>query len=116
MAMSTFDGDIVRANDAFAGMLGWSSDDLIGMQVADLTHPDDRERDLANLGALQSSEQARQQVTKRYLHRDGHAVSATVWVSAMAPQGRGSGIVLAHIMSHDGPMPLPVQIGPTGTA
>jgi PAS domain S-box-containing protein len=116
MAMSTFDGDIVRANDAFAGMLGWSSDDLIGMQVADLTHPDDRERDLANLGALQSSEQARQQVTKRYLHRDGHAVSATVWVSAMAPQGRGSGIVLAHIMSHDGPMPLPVQIGPAGTA
>jgi PAS domain S-box-containing protein len=111
--MSTFDGDIVRANDAFAGMLGWTSDDLVGMHVADITHPDDRERDVANLGALQSREQTRQQVTKRYLHRDGHAVSATVWVSSMAPQERRPGIVLAHIMAHDGPAS---QVAPAGTA
>jgi len=116
MAMSTFDGDIVRANDAFASMLGWSCDDLVGMRVADITHPDDRARDVANLGALRYSEQTRQQVTKRYLHRDGHAVHATVWVSSMAAQGRQPGIVLAHIMSHDGPAPLPVPIAPTTTA
>lgn len=41
-------------------------------------------------------------MTKRYLHADGHAVRATVWVTAMHPQVGRPGVVLAHIMSHDG--------------
>jgi PAS domain S-box-containing protein len=110
MAMSTFEGDIVRANDAFAGMLGWSSEELVGRNVDEITYPDDRTRDWSNLAALRTREQAHQQVRKRYLHRDGHPVSATVWVASMPPQGPEPGIVLAHIMSHDGP-PLPMQIG-----
>jgi PAS domain S-box-containing protein len=117
MAMSTFDGDIVRANDAFAGMLGWSSDDLVGVNIADITHPEDRQRDHANLSELRGNEQTRQQVTKRYLHRDGHAVTATVWVASLAPQcDQQQGVVLAHIMSHDGPSPQAVRLGSACTA
>lgn len=109
MAMSTLDGSIVRANEAFASMLGRSSDDLLGVRVADITHPEDRDRDDRNLDAIQTSQETRQQVTKRYLHADGHAVNATVWVTAMAPQHDREGIVLAHIMSHDGPLSPPMQ-------
>lgn len=109
MAMSTLDGSIVRANEAFASMLGRSSDDLLGVRVADITHPEDRDRDDRNLDAIQTSQETRQQVTKRYLHADGHAVTATVWVTAMAPQHDREGIVLAHIMSHDGPLSPPMQ-------
>jgi PAS domain S-box-containing protein len=111
MAMSSFDGDIVRANNAFAAMLGWSGDELVGRNVRDITHPDDRERDWANLVVLQTSEQPHQQVHKRYLHRDGHPVSATVWVACMPPQGPRPGIMLAHIMSREEPS-LPVQAVP----
>ena len=109
MAMSTFDGNIVRANDAFANMLGWSSDELVGRNVDDITHPDDRGRFWADLTTSRTSDRTHQQVRKRYLHRDGHAVSATVWVASMPPQGQQPGILLAHIMSHEGPG-LPMQV------
>jgi PAS domain S-box-containing protein len=100
--MSTFDGTIVRVNDAFAGMLGYSHDELVGAQIADITHPQDRERDAENHHALLSGAENRQRVTKRYLHADGHAVRATVWVTAMLDHAERPGVVLAHIMSHDG--------------
>jgi PAS domain S-box-containing protein len=108
MAMSTFGGDIVRANDAFASMLGWSTDELVGRNVDDITHPDDRERDRANLTALRATEQTNQQVRKRYLHRDGHPVAATVWVSSMPPHDETPGVLLAHIMSRDDAAPVRV--------
>lgn len=102
MAMSTYDGTIVRVNDSFAEMLGRSSDQLHDVQVSDITHADDRERDEANLDALSTLHETRQRVTKRYLHADGHPVTATVWVTALPPDDGQPGVVLAHIMSHDG--------------
>jgi PAS domain S-box-containing protein len=102
MAMSTFDGTIMRVNDVYAEMIGRSADELVGVDIADLTHPDDLAQDEKNLDALQSQRDTHQQVTKRYLHADGHPVTATVWVTARHPQGDRPGVVLAHIMAHDG--------------
>ncbi|HET8614518.1 MAG TPA: EAL domain-containing protein [Actinomycetales bacterium] len=112
MAMSTFDGRIVRANDTFASMLGRSGDDLHDVLVADITHPDDRDRDAKNLDLLEAQEQTRQRVTKRYLHANGHPVTATVWVTALPPEQDRPGVVLAHILSHgdSDAWPLPVAV------
>jgi hypothetical protein len=71
--------------------------------------PEHLGRDAANLDALRTGRETRQQVSKQYLHADGHRVHATVWVTAMAPAGDRPGVVLAHIMSHDGGRSTPMQ-------
>ena len=75
----------------------------MGRTVDELTHPDDRRRYWADLTATRTSERRHLEVRKRYLHRDGHVVSAKVWVASMPPQGQQPGIVLAHVMSCDEP-------------
>lgn len=98
MALSTFDGAIVRTNLTFAAMLGYQPDDLIGVGVPDLTHPQDRPTDAANLRDLRSGERIVQQVTKRYVHRDGSAVQAQVWATALDDGVGEPTFVVAHVM------------------
>lgn len=114
MAMSAYDGTITRVNDAFADMLGFSASELVGVRVADITHPDDRERDERNLEALQRLAQSRQELTKRYLDAHGRAVQATVWVRTLPPHGDRPGAVVAHVMSHDS-VPAPPMHGSAAT-
>lgn len=74
----------VRVNTAFAEMLGYIPQDLIGTsEEADITHPDDRASDRANVEALIASSEAARQWDKRYLHRDGHVVWGRVSVAVV---------------------------------
>ena len=41
------DGVILECNDAFAHILGATPAEVVGLNVWDITHPDDRERDMA---------------------------------------------------------------------
>ncbi len=102
MAISSFTGTIIRVNDVYARMLGMAPEDLEGVAVADITHPDDLEQDEKNLTAINAASETHQQVTKRYLDVHGQPVTARVWVTARPAQGDRPGVVLAHIMSHDG--------------
>jgi PAS domain S-box-containing protein len=101
MAISSFDGVILRVNAAYAKMLGFTPDELTGVAIADITHPEDLDQDVRNLDAITSRHETHQEVTKRYVHADGRPVTARVWVTARTSRD-GAGVVLAHIMSHDG--------------
>jgi PAS domain S-box-containing protein len=105
MAISSFDGVLLRVNDAYAKMLGFTPDELAGVAIVDITHPEDLDQDEKNLDAINSRHETHQEVTKRYLHADGQPVVARVWVTAREPHDGGPGVVLAHIMSHDGTTP-----------
>jgi PAS domain S-box-containing protein len=105
MAISSFAGTIIRVNDAYARMLGMTPEDLEGVAIADITHPDDLEQDEKNLDALNAVRETHQQVTKRYLDVNGQSVTARVWVTARPADGDRPGVVLAHITSHDGGSP-----------
>ncbi|MCD5316418.1 sensor histidine kinase [Kineosporia babensis] len=74
------DGRYIRVNDAYARMLGYSSDQMIGMSNAELTHPDDVHRATRQLAGLYSGEYDSYEHTKRLLHRAGHSVDAQVGV------------------------------------
>jgi PAS domain S-box-containing protein len=41
-AMTSLDGRLLRVNDAFANLLGYSPNELVGKQFQEITHPDDR--------------------------------------------------------------------------
>ncbi|HEY5252369.1 MAG TPA: PAS domain S-box protein, partial [Acidimicrobiales bacterium] len=83
MAMSDLDGRILRANPAFAQIVGRLPLDLVGFSVHDLTHPDDRDSGRAEMSRLASTNSAGYQMEKRYIHGDGHEVWVSVSVSCV---------------------------------
>lgn len=70
---------ILRANKAFADMLGYSQEEMTRMTFVELTHPDDRERDyLEGYAPLRTGIGDRGEIEKRYLRKDGTVVWAHV--------------------------------------
>lgn len=104
MAVSDLDGRILRANQAYAALLGRPLDEVVGRTVAELTHPDDRAQDDENLAAAGLDER-QQTVRKRYLHADGSAVHATVEVRVVTSPGGRPCAVVAHVDPTTGPGP-----------
>jgi diguanylate cyclase (GGDEF)-like protein/PAS domain S-box-containing protein len=83
MAVVGQDTRIVRCNQALADMLGYTQDELIGMDGTQLTHPEDLAETQEKLRALFAAEIEGYQLEKRFVHADGHAVLVSVSVSAM---------------------------------
>ncbi len=67
---------ILRANRRMSDMLGRPTEELLGLTVTELTHPDDREISRQALSSL-SRIRPTCHLEKRYLHGDG----SPVWVS-----------------------------------
>jgi len=78
MGISDLDGRIIRANPALGRIVGRGPEDLVGVSVHEMTHPEDRESSSGEMAHLVSSGLLGYQIEKRYLHADGH----DVWVSA----------------------------------
>jgi PAS domain S-box-containing protein len=78
MAMlSVSEGKFIRANDAFCRMSGYSEEELKRLSFADITHTDDRTRDVEGVKALWAGQISRYQTEKRYVTKTG----ATFWGS-----------------------------------
>jgi len=77
MGMRDLEGRIIQTNPAYGKILGRRPEDLVGMSVNDLTHPDDREWSAAEMRNFVSSGSDSYQIEKRYIHSDGDEV----WVS-----------------------------------
>jgi diguanylate cyclase (GGDEF)-like protein/PAS domain S-box-containing protein len=83
MGMSDIEGRILRANSAYGRIVGYPADQLCGMNVHDLTHPDDRESSKAEMAHLALSGTDGYRIEKRYVHADGHEVWVSVSVSCV---------------------------------
>lgn len=89
-------GRILSANPAFCEMLGRREEEVRGMTVADVTHPDDVARSSEQIRRLVSGEVDRFAVDKRYLRADG----GTIWVRDLVkvvPNAEG-GVRLCGVM------------------
>ena len=73
-AIIDLSGRCVQVNTSFAGMLGYTTQELVGVPFADFTHPDDLEADLHLFDAVMRGERDSYQLEKRYLHRDGSII------------------------------------------
>jgi PAS domain S-box-containing protein len=105
MALSDFDGVLQRANQTMADLLGTTPEALVGVRIAGVTHPDDRERDRVNAGRLASGADIAQQVVKRYLDAGGRPVWARVWARALNDESGRPALVVAHIVALEGERP-----------
>ena len=63
-------------NSALANMLGYSVEELIGISVVDITHPDDRAVTLEQFKTFPTGTGLLNRFRKRYFHKSGN----TIWV------------------------------------
>ena len=83
MGMCDLEGRIIQTNAAYGTILGRRPEDLVGMTISDITHPDDREWSSAELREFVSGGAATYQTEKRYIHSDGRSVWAAVSISCV---------------------------------
>ncbi len=81
MAISDLTGNVLSANSAYASIVGLKPDELVGHNVHDLTHPDDRQQSIIQMRRLIESDSNHYQLEKRYMRPDGQPVWASVNVS-----------------------------------
>ncbi len=83
--LTALDGRILRVNAAYARMLGWAPEELVGRTVAEITHPDEQGETEAMMRAGLESDFSGRLLQKRYVRRDG----TTVWAEVNASMVRG---------------------------
>jgi PAS domain S-box-containing protein len=62
-------GKIIRANKKISDMLGYSTQELLGMNVLDITYPEDCDRSLDAFAESKSGKSV--DIVKRYIRKDG---------------------------------------------
>jgi PAS domain S-box-containing protein len=74
-------GRFLQVNRAMCELTGYGEEELLGKRFSDITHPDDLDVSVALKQRMLAGELSRYQITKRYLHPDGHAVWVQVHMS-----------------------------------
>ncbi|MGA2043594.1 MAG: ATP-binding protein [Roseiarcus sp.] len=80
-------GRILRVNRAFAQMLGYEPEELVGRTGSELTHPEDRDNDDGAYRRFLTGDNDTYVAEKRYLRKDGSAI----WCRASAVVARATG-------------------------
>ncbi len=78
MVIVSPEGRFLRVNRALVELLGDSEDELIGLGVPDITHPDDLAEGMQAVEEMVENLRDRYQAEKRYLHADGHVIWADI--------------------------------------
>ena len=73
----------IAVNDRLCATLGYSRDELIRKNWADLTHPDDLNADLDQFQRLLAGEIDAYSLEKRFICNDGHIISAAISVGCV---------------------------------
>jgi PAS domain S-box-containing protein len=69
-------GRFIKVNRKYCEITGYTEAELLRLTVSEITHPEDRQRNINLVRPVLSGEQEHWQIEKRYLRKDGQ----TVWV------------------------------------
>lgn len=95
-AMADHQGIISNVDPIFCELLGMDPADVIGRHVHDITHPDDRGRNIEAIERLLDAKQP-YRIDKRYVRRDGSTVRVRNYVSLFCSnEGQPRVITAAH--------------------
>lgn len=93
-ALVALDNSFLRVNNALCQMLGYTGEELLKVRFRDLTHPDDVQASVEQIGRLVRGEIPTFHMEKRYLRKDGQVV----WGAATVVLIRKDGTPL-HLLS-----------------
>lgn len=83
MALVALDGRFIRVNRALCEIVGYSNEELTGLSLQSITHPESLDADLALAARLSRSEIPRYQLAKRYVRKDGGVVDVMLSASIL---------------------------------
>ncbi|CAM1355101.1 ATP-binding protein [Tenacibaculum halocynthiae] len=75
--------NLIKFNKAFANLLGYTDDELLNVNIYELSHPDDLPQAKKQLKLLEESKIDKFLIKKRYRKKDGNYVSCNTNVSAV---------------------------------
>lgn len=91
------DGRLSRVNRAFADMLGYTLQEMTGVNFVQITHPDDVAESRECIRALLNREQDIYHLCKRYIHKHGHIVWAEITTRMHRDEYGVAQFLLTHI-------------------
>ncbi len=98
MAINRLDGSFLDVNQALAELLGYSTEQMMQLTVADITCPDDQAADALNTDALVAGDAQQVSVDKRYVHASGRTLPVRVRASIVSDEGSGQAYIVAHVL------------------
>ncbi len=96
MTIAALDGRWLWVNDAYCGMLGYESDELLRISHREVTHPDDVDGDNAFVAGALAGECESLEGEKRYVRKDG----SVLWTWVVAQVMRDSSGQPMYLVSH----------------
>jgi PAS domain S-box-containing protein len=78
MAHVGVDGKWQRVNERLCAIVGYTRDELLAKTLQDITHPDDLGASLEQAGRLLRGEVDSYRIERRYIHKQGHVVWASL--------------------------------------
>ena len=78
MVLTSPSGELLRVNEAFASMLGYSPLEISSVNFSKLTHPEDVDMSVAHLKTMIEGKTDRSRFTKRYIRKNGGIVWADI--------------------------------------
>lgn len=83
LCMVSPQGELVKGNERFCEIVGYTPTELAQMNVMDLVHPDDQGKEKAMIAKVQEGEIDSYEITKRYLHKKGHMIWGNLYSKAL---------------------------------
>jgi PAS domain S-box-containing protein len=81
-------GDFIELNSRFCEIVGYTMDELLKMNYADITHPEDLKIDEQYIARVLNNEIDSFTIDKRYIHKDGHTVWTTLYSNVLRDEKR----------------------------
>ncbi|MDX6718640.1 MAG: hypothetical protein QOJ63_894 [Solirubrobacteraceae bacterium] len=91
-------GRLLQANRALAEMLGTSVQDLAGVPVSSLTHPEDHADIYARLTELMDGRSAHLEMEQRFMHRNGDPVWALISAARLPAADGQPSVAVTHVL------------------
>lgn len=84
MSLNAMDGSFIKVNSSLCRTLGYTRQEMMKMTFREFTHPDDLARDLELLKDAQQNARPSYNINKRYIHKNGSIVYASLHVSVIS--------------------------------
>ncbi|MBF0559455.1 MAG: PAS domain S-box protein [Nitrospirae bacterium] len=84
VSMHELGGGFLRVNKAFCNIVGYSNEELSTRTYRDITHPDDLALNIELVRKLLSGQEKIIRFNKRYIHKLGHEVPVSIYVSVLS--------------------------------
>lgn len=96
MSITDLSGMWIAHNQVYQSLFGYSLDELKQMDFMQITHPDDRKKNLPEMMKLVTGELSTLKLEKRYLHKNGSVIWGAVHLSTIKDaKGRPQSIIAA---------------------